>query len=139
MTRTSKFVLQLATLSLLTIAVAASADPLNLGRGPARPQRAPRVPVPSFAATGVYGGYVGDQVNIDGATYTLRQKTQPYLIGRGLISMSEIPIGSRVYATVVGSETSGVIWGLIVRPADEERQPRDMTGQARLRPESAPR
>lgn len=139
MTRTSKFVLQLAMLSLLTVASAAAADPFILGRGPARPQRAPRVPVPSFAATGVYGGYIGDQVTIDGVAYTLRQKTQPYLIGRGLVTMPEVPIGSTVYATVVGSETSGIIWGLIVRPADDNRQPRDMTGFARLRSESAPR
>lgn len=140
MNRASKFVLPVFTLALLSLAVAASADPFDMLRGPARPQRTPRVQPPGFNATGIYGGVIGDQVSIDGVTYTLRQKTQPYLIGTGLVSMSDIPIGSRVYATVLGTSQSGVIWGLIVRPADEDRKARaDMTGYARVHDENAPR
>lgn len=139
MNRASRFALLLVTSSLLAVAAVATADPLPFWKVPPRPARVPRTPVPSFNATGVYGGFVGNQVTIDGVNYTLRQKTQPYLIGTGLVSMSDVPIGSSVFATVVGSDQSGVIWGLIVRPAGEERAARGELPPARVRSEDAPR
>lgn len=143
MTRTSKLALRFAALAMLVIAPAALAEPpslFNLHARPPRSQRPQRVQQPGFQTMGVYGGQIGDQVLIDGTPYLLRQKTQPYLVGRGLISMSEIPIGSSVFATIVGTPQSGVVWQLIVRPADEDRGKReDMTRPATLRSESAPR
>ena len=140
MNRASRFALLLVTSSVLAVAAVAAADPLPFWKVPPRPARTPRAPVPSFAATGVYGGFIGNQVTIDGVNYTLRQKTQPYMVGTGLVSMSDVPIGSHVYATVVGSEQSGVIWGLIVRPAGEDRGTRggDLP-PARVWSEDAPR
>lgn len=121
MTRESKLAVRIVVVAALCAATTAFADPLSLFRQPARPQRPPRVETPGFTSAGIYGGMIGDQLLVDGTSYTLRAKTQPYLVGRGPISVQEIPIGAHVFVTVVGNGQGSAIWGIVVRPADEDR------------------
>ncbi|MFN8587677.1 MAG: hypothetical protein U0704_07715 [Candidatus Eisenbacteria bacterium] len=140
MTTNSKLAMGCSALALLLAASVAAADPMDLLRRPARTPRPPRVQTPGFHASGTYSGSVGGQLIIDGVSYPLRTNTKPYLIGYGPVEVNEVPIGSRVFATIVNGDQGNVIWGLIVRPPDDPRTAgADMHAFVRVHDPNAPR
>ncbi len=140
MTRVSQLVLRIVVLASLAAATAAVAEPFSMFRQPPRPQKPPRVETPGYTFSGTYGGMIGEQVLVDGTTYVLRAKTEPYLLGTGLIKWQEVPIGARVVVSVFSGSQGTLVWGVVVRPANEAlTKPGDALPAARVRSQTAPR
>ena len=101
--------------ALLTLTVAASAQAdLRSWNKPAPVRHRP----PTFDVSGVYTGTLYRQVVIDGMTYTLANSPVVYKVGVGRIELSELPIGSRVFASGQAVGSTGLVDLLIARPEE---------------------
>jgi hypothetical protein len=124
-------------LALLTLAVATAAHADLTSRARSAPGR--NRPA-DFTVSGVVSGVLNGQVIIDGVAYPVGESPQVFQIGAGMIKLSELPIGSRVYATGATVGQSGLLRMLIVRPADEKADASAPTAKILVRdPATIPR
>jgi hypothetical protein len=103
-------------LSLATLALVSVAHAQDMNRF--RRDRQQRRPV-TFDVSGTFTGALDGQVLIDGAAYRYDESLQVYQLGVGLVSIGDVAVGSRVYASGMGSADAGTLRVVIARPADE--------------------
>lgn len=88
----------------------------------------------TFTVSGVFSGAALGRTTINDLDYAFCASPQVYQIGVGMIPLSSVAIGSRIYASGVGSLGSGTICMMIVRPDTEEAAAgRDLSSHIRVR------
>jgi len=89
-----------------------------------RPRQAPvRRATPSFDVSGVYGGVLSGRLVIDNLAYPLGSAVQVYQLGVGKVGLSDLAIGSRVFASGLRIGDTGSVLMVIARPANERNTP----------------
>ncbi len=125
-------------LALLTLAAAAVA-PAHAQDARVRSWTPAGASSPTFAYSGAYSGSIGSQVNIGEYGFWISPKTTVYQIGSGLVPLSQLPIGTVVYAT--GTDKGGLrtVMVLIARPSAEgSAAPSDAAANVKERDPKAP-
>ena len=105
--------LTVALLSL-TLGSVVQADSL-LQRQKPQPRHRPL----TFEVAGVYTGVVAGHVLIDGLAYRVQPTPLVYQLGVGMVTLDQLPIGTRVYASGYGSAESGLLSTITARPVAE--------------------
>lgn len=121
MNRTTSRITRVAAALLLatSFAAVAHADLLQWQPG-ARPRTAPapRRHI-TYEVAGIYGGSFSGSITIDGTPYPVSPGTSVYRVGVGRVPLSQLPIGSRIYAVGQGVRGQGPIRSLVARPAED--------------------
>jgi hypothetical protein len=119
------------TLVVLALAVASLAQ--AQGISPHRRMFIQQRPA-TFTVSGVFTGAALGRTTINDVDYSVCASPQVYQIGVGMIPLSSVAIGSRIYASGVGSPSSGTICMMIVRPDTEETAAgHDLSSHIRVR------
>lgn len=75
----------------------------------------------TFDISGVYTGAYNGVVSIDGVGYPISPNAHVYLLGDGVVPLSMVPIGNRIYASGRGVLGSSPIEMLLARPVNDDQ------------------
>lgn len=134
----SRFMNHALRITAVVVAMSMQSSPADAqGDRQGRSRPAPRRPV-IFEISGVYTGVFNGVVSIDGVGYPISSNAQVYLLGDGMVPLSMVPVGNRIYAAGRGALGSGMIETLIARPINDDRSRPGTEPVIKLRDPNAP-
>jgi hypothetical protein len=125
--------------ALLTVLAAIPVADAAADSGFWRGRTITRHPSPGFDVSGEFTGTLGGEILLAGVSYRLASDAVVYEIGRGLLPLGTMVVDRHVFLSGLGSDESGLIRMVIVRPPDDPRlAKRAPTIHTRLEDDASP-